>query len=613
MKNLIIAFLVLQTTICSGQIKNIDSLELIQIINSKIDTFIGDYKVPGAIISLVKDGKPFYTKGIGYENLDTKKEVDPLRSQFRVASITKTFTAIGIMQLVEQGKLDLHADIRTYLPADVYHWDAPHSFTIHHLLTHTAGLEHSEYRVSQEAIDAKSLDVFVQTAISNQIHEPGELFSYSNKGYGILGLLIEKTSGIKYEDYIVQNILKPMGMHHSTVYQHTYEHPIAHPVQSYRWDGNEYIPRQRLFLVNPAASNLNTTGVDMASFMTAMMDSAQVDGQSIITKASFELMTQRHYAPPIDFEAMAYGMMIEDNKGYAGYNHGGGIDGFGSYYIFYPELDLGLFMSESGGQENASFAFRVIYGILDELIEKKEQPEELAVPLDVAISQAEMYAGSYQQATVTKSTFERGQMLFGINEQVIKHVGEGQITYRGNVYKPLDNNTYQQVDGTRKIGFESGGSGEPVYLSERLFWTLEKINWFQSANTLRITLGCSLLMLLIGLVIRPLILFKKNERPIQWKSMMTVIAASLVFGFGLLLCGYAFEIELTRGTPMIYKVGVLLTTVGAILFALYPVSLIRKWKSLQKADLPWVIFNVVGLLLLVVCYWRVNLIGFNYY
>lgn len=603
----------MQVTLCSGQIRNIDSLELIQIINSKIDTFIGDHKIPGAIISMVKDGHLFYTKGIGYDDLTTKKEVDPLRSQFRVASITKTFTAIGIMQMVEQDKLDLHTDIRTYLPADVYQWDAPQSFTIHHLLTHTAGLEHSEYRVSQAAIDANSLDVFVQTSISNQIHEPGALFSYSNKGYGILGLLIEKMSGLRYEDYIAQHILEPMGMNHSTVYQHTDERPIAQPVQPYRWDGNEYLPRQRLFLVNPAASNLNTTGVDMASFITAMLDSCQVDGQSIITKTSFELMTQSHYAPPLDFEAMAYGMMIEDNKGYAGYNHGGGIDGFGSYYIFYPELDLGLFMSESGGQENAAFAFRVIYAVLDELIEKKEQPKEMTVPLDVAISQANLYAGTYQQATVTKSTFERGQMLFGINEQVIKHIGDGQITYRDNVYKPLDNNTYQQVDGKLKIGFDTDGQGAPVYLSERIFWTLEKINWFQSANTLRIALGCSLLMLLIGLVIRPLIQLKKHKRPIQWKSMMTIITSCLIFGFGLLLIGYAFDIELTRGTPMIYKVGLLLTTVGVILFALYPITLIRKWKTFQKPDLPWIIFNVVAVLLLVVCYWRVNLIGFNYY
>lgn len=603
----------MQAILCSGQVKDIDSLELIQIIDNKIDTFIGDFKVPGAIISVVKDGELFYTKGIGYDNLETQKEVDPMSSQFRVASITKTFTAIGIMQLVEQGKLDLHADIRTYLPADIYQWDAPQSFTIHHLLTHTAGLEHSEYRVSQESIVANSLDVFVQTAISNQIHKPGELFSYSNKGYGILGLLIEKTSGLKYEDYIAQNILEPMGMMHSTVYQHTEESPIDRAVQPYRWDGDQYIPRERLFLVNPAASNLNTTGVDMALFMTAMMDSAQVDGQSIISKASFELMLQRHYAPSMDFEAMGYGMMIEDNKGYAGYNHGGGIDGFGSYYIFYPELNLGLFMSESGGQENAAFAFRVIYGILDELIVKKEQSEEIAVPLEVAISQAEMYAGTYQQTTVTKSTFERGQMLFGINEQVIEHVGEGQITYRNNVYKPLDNNTYQQVDGTRKIGFFTEGHGAPMYFSERLFWTLEKINWFQSANTLRITLGCSLLMLLIGLVIRPLIQLKKDKRSIQWKSMMSIVATCLTFGFGLLLCGYVFEIELTRGTPMIYKVGMFLTTLGAILFALYPISLIRKWNSLLKVDKQWVIFNVVALLLLVVCYWRVNLIGFNYY
>jgi len=270
-------------------------------------------------------------------------------------------------------------------------------------------------------------------------------------------------------------------------------------------------------------------------------------------------------------------------------------------------------MSESGGQENAAFAFNVIYSVLDSIVEKEVAEDLVPISLEVAISQAEMYAGTYQQATVTKSTFERGQMLFGINEPVIEHIGNGQLSFEDEIYEPIDNNTYQMLDGRRKIGFTSDEHGSAQYFSERLYWTSEKINWFQSTNALRIALGASLLMLLIGLVIRPLIQLKKNKRPIQWKSMMTLIVLCLLIGFGILLIGYAFEISLTRGTPMIYKIGLLLTTAGAILAALYPVAIIRNWKKIKRSDFPWLILNVVGISLLVICFWKVNLIGMNYY
>ncbi len=612
MKYSLTLLFLLPSLLTVGQIETIDSLTFIKIIETNIDTFKKDHNIPGAIISVVKDGKPFYTSGIGYENIEANKKVDTLRSQFRVASITKTFTALAIMQLVEQGKLELHADVRTYLDEEEYPWDAPYSFTIHDLLTHTTGMEHSAFRASQAAKEARSLDLFVKTSISNQIFKPGEIFFYSNKGYGILGLLIEKMSGIRYEDYVERFILHPMGMSHSTLYQHSEQNPIDNPVQPYYWDG-EFKKRDRRYLVNPAASTLNTTGIDMAKFMAVMLDSAQVNGKSIISKASFELMTSRQFAPPVDFESMGYGMMIEEYKGVYGYNHGGGIDGFGSYYIFFPELDLGIFMSQSGGEENAAYAFRVIYAILGTIIEEQELHTSAKVPLDVAIRQAEKYSGQYQLATVTKSTFERGQMLFGINEPVVKHVGDGVLSYGNQLFEPVDHDTYKAIDGKRKIGFTSGHDGRVKYMSERLYWTFEKINWWQSAMALRIALALSLVLLTIGVIIRPLVFKFKFGRMIRWKSLLTLSFFLLVAGFGILLLGYALDISLTFSTPLIYKAGIWMTTLGAFVAIFYPVELWTRWKSFKRKDLMWTAFNLLGLALLLASYWRVNLIGFHYY
>ena len=596
--------------IASAQLKTIDSLQLINLIDQRIDSFQQQFNIPGAVFSMVKDGQLFYHRGIGYQNIEADKKINPETSQFRVASITKTFTAMAIMQLVEHGKLDLHADIRTYLPQEDYPWQAPYSFTIHHLLTHTAGMETSGFRVCQRATEEKTLDSFVSCSISNQVFKPGEVFYYSNKGYGILGLLIEKMSGMKYEDYIAKYILEPVGMNQSTAYQHTTDHPIAHPVQPYYWNEG-FETRQRLFLVNPSASNLNTTGADMAKFMSMILDSGQVDGSPIISQESFELMATAHVKPNHDYESMSYGMMIERYRGYSGYNHGGGIDGFGSYYILFPELNIGLFMSESGGEENAAYAFRVIYSVLNELVPKKDSSDTNTIAIDQAVKQAEHYAGRYQNTTVTKSTFERGQMLFGINEPVVQHEGEGILSFAGTMYEPVDNDTYRALDGNRTIGF-SFVEGE-TYMNERIYWSFEKINWYESAITLRICTIMALVGLLIGLIIRPVILLKRAKRSIRWRSIMTLSSSALIIGFGLLLIGYGFDISLTTGTPWVYRIGLLLTTAGAFVFIFYPMEVYRLWNTTVSVDRFWMIINTLSLLLLMACYWSVNLIGFNYY
>ena len=610
MKYIIIFFITLSTCLADGQVNTIDSLELIKIIDQRVDSFKQQFDVPGAVFSMVKDGRLFYETGTGYENIEANKPVDPVRSQFRVASITKTFTSIAILQLVEQGKLDLHADIRTYLPEDEYVWNAPYSFTIHHLLTHTAGMENSGFRICHHATKEKSMKSFVACSVSNQVFKPGEVFMYSNKGFGILGLLIEQMSGMKYVDYVAKNILKPVGMTHSTVYQHTAENPLDNPVQPYYWDG-EFKQRQRLPLVNSAASNLNTTGRDMSKFLTMMLDSGSVSGTPIISKSSFELMTTPHFNPNHDYQSMAYGIMIERYRGYTGYNHGGGIDGFGSYYVLFPELQIGLFMSESGGEENAAYTFRVIYDVLDKIVVERDKPEPIAMPLEQATKQADNYAGRYQNTTGTKSTFERGQMLFGINEPLVKHAGNGILSFGGSLYEPIDRDTYRKVDGDRTIGFSSAEG--VTYMNEHIFWTFEKINWFESATTLRVSMMLAFVGMLIGLLIRPLRMAKSTGRSLKWASTLSAGSLGLIIGFGLLLIAYAMDIPLTTGTPLLYKIGLWLTTLGALVVCFYPLELARSWKTLNANDRFWTCLNFSAVLLLMICYWRVNLIGFNYY
>ena len=118
--------------------------------------------------------------------------------------------------------------------------------------------------------------------------------------------------------------------------------------------------------------------------------------------------------------------------------------------------------------------------------------------------------------------------------------------------------------------------------------------------------------MLIGLLVRPLWMAKRNRR-LKWASTLSLGSLGLIIGFGLLLLAYAMDIPLTTGTPLLYKIGLWLTILGALVVCFYPLELARSWKTLNANDRFWTCLNFSAVLLLMICYWRVNLIGFNYY
>jgi len=593
-----------------------DSTAIASLVDSTVQANFKENNIPGAVITVVHKGNIILTKGYGSENIENNIAVDANKSKFRVASITKTFTALAIMQLVERGKLDLHADIHAYLPQEEYQFDAPYSFTIHDLLTHTAGFEWSSVRVSKEAAADQQLETFVKTSMNKQVFEPGEVFYYSNKGYGILGHLIEKISGMKYQDYIDQHILPKLGMTESTTYQHTETHPINNIVTPYRWDGTGYQEISRQRVVNPAASTLNTTGRDMGRFMVAMLNTTKSEYGQLLNPETFDMMASTQYQSLIADQGMAYGMGVGHYRGQRSLSHGGGIEGFGSYYTFYPELDLGVFMVESGGENNAWFVFKNMFDALGKLIPKPAKEPINLNGLDV-LTQAEQCAGLYQMVTVTQSTFEKGRRIFGIDEHSIKHIGEGLLQIGDQTFSPTGYLTYKDVkDGKQQLGFKINTDGDVQYLGYgSIYTTFERIKWYQSALALQITVGFGLLITLIFLVVRPLYRkIKRNDG--NFHSPWIYRAAGLVLsGFGILLIGNLVNLGMTTGTHLVYKIGLIILTIGAIMSFVIPFDIYSLWNNVDvdRRDKVMQSFGLLGMVLVCICFWDINLIGMNWY
>ena len=188
--------------------------------DGKLPDALKNGDIPGAVVTVVKDGQVVTTRGYGWSDTGASGgnpvAVDPQKSLFRVASISKIPTSIAAMQLVEQGKVDLDADISAYLDFEIERrFDEP--LTLRHLLTHSAGFEES-MRIAQNETD---LEAYVKTNPPVQVFTPGTTPGYSNYGMALAGYIVQRVSGQPFETYVREHVLEPAGMTTST-----YEQPL---------------------------------------------------------------------------------------------------------------------------------------------------------------------------------------------------------------------------------------------------------------------------------------------------------------------------------------------------------------------------------------------------
>jgi len=243
-------------------------------------TAMRDDRIPGAVVAIVKDGRVLVSKGYGYANEAKKIPVDPDRTLFRVGSISKLFTATAVLQLVEQGKLDLDRDINTYLDFRIPDRDDG-PITLRHLLTHTAGFEEQLFNLLIE--DPTTLPVLSQClrhSIPERIYQAGSTPAYSNYGFALAGYIVQRVSGQSFDDYIEHHVLKPLKMTSSSFRQ-----PL--PPELSPFVANAYIEGKPTgyyhYLCDAPAGSLSATAGDLSHFMIAFLQGAQLDGNALFT------------------------------------------------------------------------------------------------------------------------------------------------------------------------------------------------------------------------------------------------------------------------------------------------------------------------------------------
>ncbi|HWE44870.1 MAG TPA: serine hydrolase domain-containing protein [Caulobacteraceae bacterium] len=303
--------------------------------------------IPGAVVVVVKDGQVVTERGYGYADVAKRTPVDPQKTLFRPGSISKLFMWTAVMQLQEQGKLDLDADINKYLDFKIPPRDGK-PITMRNLMTHTPGFEEWGKRLFvANAGRMGTLHDYV-IHVPARIYAPGKTIAYSNYGAALAGYIVQRVSGEPFAQYIDHHILTPLNMHHSTFVQ-----PLPAnlaPDMAKGYGAASAGPRPFEFVNGAPAGSLSATGDDMSHFMIAHLQNGQYDGVQILKPETAKYMHQTAFTPVPPLNGMALGFYREDRNGHAVVAHAGDTQLFHSELHLLIDDNVGIFISINGGK-----------------------------------------------------------------------------------------------------------------------------------------------------------------------------------------------------------------------------------------------------------------------
>ncbi|MEK8127929.1 serine hydrolase domain-containing protein [Paenibacillus filicis] len=249
-------------------------------------------KLAGAVVVVVKGDQTLLNKGYGYANIERQTPVDPEKTLFRLASISKTFTATAVMQLAEQHQVDLDRDITGYLNGLDIPNPTKDPLTLKHLMTHTSGFDRTEAAEDEGAPGTIStLDAFVRSYVPTVIRKPGEAYRYDNYAYNLLGYIVQNRTGQSFDQVIADRIFKPLGMTHSYfALTPDIQEQLATP-----YDGEgQPLPQYATLPNNSPDGGLISTGGDMARFLKAQLNGGKLGQASILSEPSLlQMQNQR--------------------------------------------------------------------------------------------------------------------------------------------------------------------------------------------------------------------------------------------------------------------------------------------------------------------------------
>lgn len=415
-----------------------------------------DRYVAGAAISVVHDGRLIYAEGFGDREVYFEDPVEPDRTIFRIGSITKALTGVAVLQLVDQGLVDLDEDVNRYLDEVRVPETFDEPVRVRDLLTHTAGFDQIGLdRHAESPEEITPLGEWLSTKLV-RIRPPGGISAYDTYGMTLAGQLVEEVSGLEYAEYLRSQIFVPLAMHRSGI---NVPPALAEDVAvGYGFAGEwEALPWEHM---NTApASSVNSTVVDMAGFMIMLLNDGQFDGRRVLSaRATREMLSRQHTNHP---EQPGYGYALFENdwNGITTFSHGGSMTGYATMLYLVPEYDIGIFIACN--QESSAVIDPVLAGLLGALFPDARPPvlrDRYEGRLDLS-----RFTGTY-----ANNVYHHGDPDTGWKWQPfeLEATGEGALMFDGKAAWPVGPLTFQRDDGLL-LSFQANEAGRITHLFVR--------------------------------------------------------------------------------------------------------------------------------------------------
>lgn len=469
---------------------------------------LATHDLPGMTVSVVHDGEIVFAKGYGFADVARIRPVDAETTLFRIGSTSKTFTWVAVMQLVEQGKLDLDADVNEYLTA----FKIPEAFgtpvTMRDILTHSAGFEEGVwgYLLRRSDEDLIGLEAWLAKYMPARVRAPGTFSSYSNYGTALAGYIVAQVSGMDFDTYVEENMFKPLGMNNTTFREPVPEALTPDLSENFTRKGGDYEDSGFEFIHDAGpAGGVSSTAVDMAKWMLTQLGDGEYNGNRILKPETAQQMRTRLFVNHEALPAMLYGFYEESVNGRFAFGHGGDTIAFHTNMVMIPEENVGIFVSTNapdGGQARGE----IVDAFFDYYYPREggyphPSPEKPETPDKDAMQAMAKYAGTYRGNRRSYTKWEKAMTLLGNDASVSPSTRGGLVVSGGGGgqrYVPVGDGVFRSVDNADDlIAFRENDEGEVThYFVSAPFGAQDKISSLESTQTHQLALGfCAVVFL----------------------------------------------------------------------------------------------------------------------
>ena len=475
-----------------------DVREVEAFIDGLMASYLTDKHIAGATVSIVRDTAVLFAKGYGSADVAKQTPVNAATTLFRIGSITKMFTWTAVMQLVEQGKLDLGADINTYLDFKIpATFTAP--ITLKHVLTHTPGFEEdSRDLFTEDSSHITPLRSWLPAHMPKRVRPPGVHSSYSNWATAVAGYIVQRVSGLAYDEYVERYVLQPLGMQYASSRQPLPSALVPHMSRGYSWAAGrwEAKPWEMVTGAWPAGS-MSVSAVDMGAFMIAHLNRGAYRGQRILAESTAVQMQTRIQGHDPRISGFAHGFYEQNTRGPRAIGHGGDTQWFHSDMVLLPSERVGLFVSfntNTGGVVSFKpFADRFLEHYYSEPL------APLAPVRDDRRANAR-FAGEYLMNRMSYSTFQKAFSLQGAITIAVSDSGSlvANTPFGAVRMVQVDSLLFRDVTSHDLLAFKADESGAitHAFLSMLPMMTLERVSGVRSPSVHRVLLGLGVVVFL---------------------------------------------------------------------------------------------------------------------